>query len=151
MNACDFEGFGVNLIELVACVVTCQWCDGWADEAHGQWGVVIYVRGVAETRAVHAAFVVVVEYLQLVFMCMTEENASDGVRRESCNDRVKKGGGIRKSITAIVTGQDVTNDPSPLVFLLAGFQFFDEVFQNPRLVWVGEVEVVEDVVNVPLE
>ena len=151
MDAGDFECLCINLIELVACIIARQRCDGRTNEPHGQWSVVIDVRCVSEAGAIQATLVVIVEDLQLVLMCMTEEDASDGVGSEPGDNRVEERCGVGKSVGTIIAGEDVTDDPSTLIFLFTGFKFLDEIFENARLVRIGEVEKVEHIVFVPLE
>ena len=81
---------------------------------------------------------------------MAKEDSGNGIGSEAGDNRVKKCGGVGKGITAIVTREDMANDPGTLVLLLAGFQLFNQVFEDAGLVRIGEIEVVEDVVNIPL-
>ena len=84
LDAHDLEGFGVDLVLLVAGIVTRQWGDGWADESHCQGLGYINIIGVAET-SVQAGRTVVIENLDLVFMSMTKENGGDRCRRKTSN------------------------------------------------------------------
>ncbi len=81
---------------------------------------------------------------------MAKEDASNGIRGETGDNRVKERRWIRQGIAAVVAGEDVANNPCTLVFLLTGFKLFNQVLENARLVRVGEVEIIEYVVLVPL-
>ena len=41
------------------------------------------------------------------------------------------------------------NNPCPLPFGLASLEFLDEVLENAGLIWIREVEVVENIVDIP--
>lgn len=80
------------MINLVAGVVTGEGRDGRADVADGEGCGVVYVCGVAEVGVwVEGGEVIVVEELDLVFMGVAEENASDGGGGEAANDGVEEG------------------------------------------------------------
>jgi len=65
---------------------------------------------------VSAVWQVVIENLELVFVCVTEEDTCDGRRTKAPDDTVEKGGRVRESIAAI------------LVSTLASVPFQDGMF-----------------------
>ena len=83
-------------------------------------------------------------------MGVAEEDAGNRGRRETADNGVEEGGWIGETIAAIVAGEDVADDPSALVVLLAVFELGDEEFEDAGLVGVSEIEEVEDVAGVPL-
>ncbi len=44
----------------------------------------------------------------------------------------------------------MANDPGTLILRLAGFQLFNKILKDARLVWICEVEIVKDIVDVPI-
>lgn len=81
---------------------------------------------------------------------MTKEDASNSIGCETGDNRVEERRRVGERLSAIVAGDDVTNNPCTLVFLLTSFQLFDQESENARLVRIGEVEIIEDIGLIPL-
>ena len=145
----DLEGLRIDGVKLVSRIETREGRDGRADEGHGEGFGVVDGEGVAEGSVGEAGGEVVVEDLELVLVGVAEEDAGDGVGRVAADDAVEERGGVGEVVGPVVAGEHVPDDPGALVPLLALVELGDEEAEDAGLVWVGEVEVVEDVAGVP--
>ena len=80
---------------------------------------------------------------------MTEEDSSNGGRCESPNDGIEESARIRQSIIPIVSTGNMCYNPTTLSLRFAGFELRDQERKYARLVRIREIEVVEDIIDVP--
>jgi len=82
-------------------------------------------------------------------LTVAEEDGGNGGGGETADDGIEKSRGVRQCIRSVISTQNMAYDPGPLASSFTSFEFRDEEREDARLVWVGVVEVVEHVVDVP--